>query len=203
MPVIAPGGVRIDLGPPGDAVRYVLSTVDPTLTTRLGNALTTVGTEVKALTSTAVLRASLGDGWSMYGACELMASVFAHNRIVLDDAYTSRISHDGATAVAAVLNRDGLVVSSARLARWSGYGIVDQVETIPRFRRHGLATVVMTMLSNWAVSNGVHTGLLSATEHGATLYRRLGWVAHGEIAGAVRSQPGHGCPFGQPLLPPA
>ena len=178
----------------------MLSTADPTLTTRLGNALTTAGTEVKALTSTAVLRASLGDDWSMYGACELMTSAFAHNRIVLADAYTSRISHDGATIVAAVLNRDGLVVSSARLARWSGYGIVDQVETIPRFRRHGLATVVMTMLSSWAV---VHTGLLSATEHGATLYRRLGWVARGEIAGAVRSQPGHGCPFGQPLLPPA
>ena len=44
----------------------------------------------------------------------------------------------------------------------------------------------MSVLGNWAVGNGTRTGLLSRTEQGVALYRRLGWTAHGEIAGAVR-----------------
>jgi predicted GNAT family acetyltransferase len=89
--------------------------------------------------------------------------------------------------VAEVSVGDGAVVSSARLARWGRYGIIDQVETVPGFRHRGLATAVMATLGNWAVGHGVCTGLLSATDDGAVLYRRLGWTALGEIAGAVRS----------------
>jgi len=138
------------------------------------------------MAGSAALSACVGDGWLMYSACELMTSQFTAGPVSLPGGYTSRVARDGATIVAVVLDGAGTVASSARLARWGGYGIVDQVETSLRHRRRGMATTVMSILGTWAVSSGVRTGLLAATEQGAILYRRLGWTAHGEIAGAVR-----------------
>ena len=122
----------------------------------------------------------------MHPACELMTIEFAARPVTLRDGYTARISADGAATVVTVRDGENVLAASARLARWGAYGIVDQVETSARHRRRGLATAVMTILGNWAVGNGTRTGLLSGTELGVALYRRLGWTTHGEIAGAVR-----------------
>ena len=187
MPTAVVGGVRIDVVSPGHGARYVLKTLDRALIERLRGSGTAIGVEIKTLGDSAALRAWLGDAWSSYPACKLMTSEFTRGHVPLLGAYTSRLSTDRASMVAAVLDGEGAVVSSARLVRWGPYGIVDQVATVPAHRRRGLATAVMAMLGQWAVSNGLHTGVLSATEQGAFLYGQLGWIAHGEVAGAIRT----------------
>ena len=76
-----------------------------------------------------------------------------------------------------------------RRARSGRYGVVDQVWTRPADRRRGLGTLLMTMLGNRAVSLGLTTGVLSATDDGRALYRSLGWAVRGALAGAFRGGP--------------
>ena len=135
LPAPVAGGVRIDLGVPSRAVRFVLPGLDRLSIARLGRGWTAVGTEVKTLSGWARLRACVGDGWSMYPACELMTIEFTARPGTLPGGYTARMSADGATIVATVLDGDNALASSARLARWGRYGIVDQVETSARHRR--------------------------------------------------------------------
>ncbi len=185
-PVPVPGGVRIDAAEQWGAPRYVLPVLDALPATQQWSRWGVSGAEVKSLTNTARLRNWTGDGWSMYPACELMATEFTAGPVILPSSYTFRVSYAAATITAAILDHHGTLVSSGRLARWGKYGIVDQVETRPGHQRRGLATAMMTILVNQAVDSGTRAGLLCATDQGAALYRRLGWTGHGTVAGAVR-----------------
>jgi hypothetical protein len=81
----------------------------------------------------------------------------------------------------------GVRIDASRPGRAARY----MLPTLDRALLAGLGdawTRVMAILGNWAVSNGTPTGLLAATGQGAILYHRLGWTAHGEIAGAVRAR---------------
>lgn len=183
-PVAVEGGWRIDVGLMS---RYVVPVFEAGVVARLG--LGVPGTEIKVLGSSAALRGCLGEAWSMYDRNELMVSVFGRRPVVVPVGYSARVADVGGSVVVAEV-RDGAgdVVSSGRLARWGGYGIVDRVRTGDLHRRRGLATVVVASLGNWAVGHGLRTGLLSASAEGAAVYRRLGWGTVGEIAGAVRSR---------------
>jgi hypothetical protein len=184
-PVPVHGGVRIDAehsGPP----RYVLPVLDALPPACQDPGKATSGTEVKTLANRAQLRNWTGDGWSMYPACELMVTEFAAGPVGLPASYTAQVAYAAATITAAILDRHGTPVSSAHLARWGEYGIVDQVETHTGHQRRGLATAIMTILGNQAVDSGARSGLLCATEQGAALYRRLGWTGHGTVTGTVR-----------------
>ncbi len=71
---------------------------------------------------------------------------------------------------------EGRVVTEGTLGvvgRDAGY---DMVETLPAYRRRGLAGWVMTELGRAATERGARTGLLVATAEGAGLYRSLGWT---------------------------
>ncbi len=71
---------------------------------------------------------------------------------------------------------EGRVVTEGTLGmvgRDAGY---DMVETLPAYRRRGLAGWVMTELGRAATERGAGTGLLVATAEGAGLYRSLGWT---------------------------
>ena len=187
MPVAVDGGVRVDVNRPAASSRYVLAAFDSTSVSRLGKALVLAGTEIKTLAPAGALRACLDDAWTMYHRNELMITSFAHRSAAVPGGYSARVADVGAVVVAEIRDGRGEVVSSGRLARWGRYGIVDDVRTVTPHRRRGLATAVMTILGNRAVTAGLPTGLLSATDEGAALYRLLGWTGMGEIAGAVRS----------------
>lgn len=193
-PVETAGGLRIDLGRPGGPARYVLlPAVDWSLVARLGRDCAAAGTEIKVAGESTALRANLGEGWRMYAPCTFMTSAFAQGRVDLPDLYTLKAERNAAVVHVTVSTGDGRAVASARLARSGTYGIVDRVETQPAHRRRGLATAMMVALGNVAVDNGLRAGLLSATAPGEALYRSLGWKAEGEIAGAIRREPGrHG-----------
>jgi hypothetical protein len=187
-PTAAGRGVRIALRQPSGAVRYVLPIFDRIQLAQLADRLTTVGSEIKVFGSSNALRTVLDGDWTSYAACELMTTPFARSQVILPDGYTSRIARDGVVAVAVVLSPDGEIVSSGRLAPVGRYGVVDQVETQAPHRRHGLGTAVMALLCNRAVDTRMRSGLLSATTEGQTLYHRLNWITHGEVAGVTRTR---------------
>jgi hypothetical protein len=66
-PVSTADGLRIDLRQPGGSSRYApLPTVDSNLVARLGRHCAAVGTEIKVLGDSTVLRACLGRCWRLY-----------------------------------------------------------------------------------------------------------------------------------------
>jgi hypothetical protein len=185
-PTAVDNGLRIHLG---RSDRYVTTEVpgwldDPGIA---------INTEIKVLTEPATLQAALDNRWLMFPTVELMTSTFTRGRTTLPPGYARRVSSDGATIVAELLDHD-TVACSARLAPSGGSGIVDKVDTLPHHGHRGLATAALTILGNWATAEGLRTGILSATDQGAPLYRRLGWAARGPIAGAILKRP-------SPLLP--
>jgi hypothetical protein len=183
-PVPIAGGLRIDCG---DSARYVLHELDRTVAA-FSRDLTVPGTEIKVLSRTAALRSALGDDWSMYDPCHLMTRTLTYGPAEVRSPFAARIQQAGPTLIAAILDRDGDVVSSGRLAAAGRYGVIDQVWTRPTHQRRGLGTIVMAMLGNRAVDAGLTTGLLSATADGRALYSALLWTVVGELAGARRAK---------------
>lgn len=53
--------------------------------------------------------------------------------------------------------------------------VFDAVETSRSFRRRGLGTCVMSMLTSYAMDHGATEGVLAATAQGRALYEALGW----------------------------
>lgn len=179
-PVAVPGGVRIDVGP---APRFILSAWEEDGLARLGRELTRPGSVIKILGPAGVLRAALPPAWTMFPRCAFMTSALSP----AGAAGPARITAEGDVLVASVLDGEGGVAASARLAGHGRYGIFDQVETRSDRRRQGLGTALMTALGARAAEAGRTTGLLSATDDGRALYERLGWSDLGEVAGAHRS----------------
>jgi len=186
-PIPIAGGLRIDLGPPDKPARYVLHTHDPEMVARLGHGLTAPGTEIKAVGNPEALSTALAHDWTMYPPCDLMTSTFAQAEVDLTAPYTARIDNDGGALLGLIFDADGDIASSARLAPFGRYGIIDQVCTRPPHRRRGLGSSLMAMLGNQAVGLSLSTGVLAATDNGRALYRTLGWTTRGELAGAFRS----------------
>ncbi len=53
--------------------------------------------------------------------------------------------------------------------------VFDAVETSRRFRRRGLGSCVMSMLTSYALDHGATDGILAATGQGRAMYEALGW----------------------------
>ncbi|MEV0153356.1 GNAT family N-acetyltransferase [Micromonospora sp. NPDC050686] len=95
----------------------------------------------------------------------------------------------GEIVTAVVLDPEGQVAASGKLATAGAYGIVDQVETAAAHRRRGLGSVVMRTLAWHALRRGADTGVLVATDDGRDLYRSLGWTVRTPIAVAYLPEP--------------
>lgn len=53
--------------------------------------------------------------------------------------------------------------------------VFDAIETSPSFRRRGLGSCVMAMLTSYALDLGATDGILAASAPGRALYESLGW----------------------------
>ncbi|MEP6817331.1 MAG: GNAT family N-acetyltransferase [Marmoricola sp.] len=83
---------------------------------------------------------------------------------------------DDGDRVTVRLVREGRVAAEGTVGILGKDAVYDMVETLPAFRRRGLASAVMTELARAAADRGTSTGLLAATTEGAGLYRSLGWA---------------------------
>ncbi|AXT84640.1 hypothetical protein C6I20_05150 [Aeromicrobium sp. A1-2] len=77
--------------------------------------------------------------------------------------HTYSVEHDGRVAASGVV---GVLAADA---------VYDAVETMPAYRRRGLARHVMISLSNRAADEGATSGILAASADGRGLYEAIGW----------------------------
>ncbi|WP_157749722.1 GNAT family N-acetyltransferase [Jatrophihabitans sp. GAS493] len=85
-------------------------------------------------------------------------------------------------AIFAQVRQEGQLVAIGRGVVDDGWLGIGAVEVAPSARRRGLATSVMSALSNWGRGNGAtrsYLQVMSDNDPAVTLYRRLGyWVHH-------------------------
>jgi GNAT superfamily N-acetyltransferase len=80
---------------------------------------------------------------------------------------------DGVTVV--TVSVKGVPAASGTVSVVNSVAIFDRIETEPEYRRRGLASYVMQLLTHAALNEDVETGLLAASPDGRLLYNHLGW----------------------------
>jgi GNAT superfamily N-acetyltransferase len=85
---------------------------------------------------------------------------------------------------------DGEIVATGGGLSFGATGWVGFITVVAAARRRGLGTAVTADLCRWLEARGARTVLLLATEAGAGVYRRLGFVADGWYESWVGTLPG-------------
>ncbi len=93
----------------------------------------------------------------------------------LPDGFEAHWDDDGNRVNLSIVNGDELA-AGGNLAIVGRDAIFDRIETMPRFQRRGLGSLVMHSLSSWALDRETDTGILAASADGQRLYEHLGWT---------------------------
>ena len=95
---------------------------------------------------------------------------------------TAVILEQDGSVVRARIELEGEIAASGQAAVHGSDVVLDRIGAIPRFRRRGLASLIVTALASWAADRGATTGLLVASVEGRHLYGSLGWTNVSPIA---------------------
>jgi ribosomal protein S18 acetylase RimI-like enzyme len=175
-PVRIPTGYRIDVGLPGPAVRYVLSTYDANLV---------AGQHQPDTWLKICSQVSLDPPWQVQPAEYLMTNRLSETPAAIAPPYRLQTVRRGSVVDVVVWTEDGTTAARGKAALIGQAAVFDQIETNPRHRRRGLGRAVMRALSVAAQYAGATTGVLVATEDGRALYSALGWTLSSPVTAAV------------------
>ncbi|WP_328991696.1 GNAT family N-acetyltransferase [Kribbella sp. NBC_01245] len=186
MPVEVVEGLRVDVGRPGQVVRYVLPRYDVRVVPELAKRLEQTGSWLKVCAEPEVVREALPAGWRVEPPEFLMSKSLSVVPEPQQTTYGVEVAGDGPLVEVRVVAADGEVAARGQGAFARGAMTVDQVVTEPAHRRRGLGRTVMAALERAAVERGVDRGVLVATEDGLGLYGSLGWALDSPVTAAVR-----------------
>ena len=185
------GGLRVDVGWPGQLRRHVFADAGAALQAcAAGIDLPFV--HLKAAVAGEQLRAVLPAGWSFEPQGYLMACAGPMaGATSLPPGYCSTLAVEHGAWVVTILDGTGAQAATGRVTVDRGTAVFDRIDTAEPHRRRGLASAVMRALDRLAVQAGVAERLLVATEAGASLYPALGWHHVAPWSTAVRMAPGY------------
>ena len=111
-------------------------------------------------------------------ATELRTRVF-----VGEQGVPVELEIDGRDPLAAhvILQREGLVIGTARVFDEGHAAVVGRVAVTPELRGHGLGAVVMEVAERWAADQGLVLVELHAQQQVTGFYERLGYSGVGDI----------------------
>ncbi|WP_053067695.1 GNAT family N-acetyltransferase [Muribacter muris] len=84
-------------------------------------------------------------------------------------------------------SEQGEIMCRGQVGYYNGFAVFDRINTDLAYRRQGWGSMMMNLLSQEALLNGVKTGLLCASEQGKLLYLSLGWRSIGQYLRIVRN----------------
>lgn len=188
-PVRHDGGLRVDVGWPGQVRRHVFVDAGSALQ-HCAAGVRERFVHIKAAVARGQLMQALPDGWMFEEERYLMARsgpMQAASPLGPNLRIVSSSEHG--TAVLCIVDADGAVVGSGRITLDQGTAVFDRIETAATRRRQGVASALMLALDRLAIDAGVTERLLVATEAGAHLYRHLGWQMLAPWSTAVSTAP--------------
>lgn len=104
----------------------------------------------------------------------LMTTPLAPEPAEMPEGYEAHWDDDGSRVNLSIIRGDELA-AGGNLAIVGRDAIFDRIETMPKYQRRGLGSVVMRSLTSWAVQHDADTGILAASSDGQRLYGHLGW----------------------------
>lgn len=105
----------------------------------------------------------------------LMTYELAEAPTTLPVGYDAHWDDDGDRVNLTLIHGDELA-AGGNLAIIDRDAVFDRIETMPKYQRRGLGSIVMSSLTLWALQRGGDTGILAASADGQRLYERLGWT---------------------------
>lgn len=187
-PIEGPWGLTVDVGLVPQVRRYVLPDADEALVRTVVRTVTAPGTWIKCFVEPETVEAWLAPGWKLDSPGFLMATrLTAGPEPRCPDGYRLRTWTHGGLTRALVTTDDHAFAARGQIAvpAPGAAAVIDQIETAPAHRRHGLGSLVMRTLCATATAAGSPTAVLGATTEGRALYEHLGWTTYTPLTGAV------------------
>ncbi|WP_152363007.1 GNAT family N-acetyltransferase [Microlunatus speluncae] len=100
------------------------------------------------------------------------------------DGYRLEVITEPELIMIRIVTADGDLAASGQCGLAGDHAVPDKIITEPDHQRRGLGRAVMRELQRQARAAGARTAVLSATEGGRALYRRLGWRELSGLVGA-------------------
>lgn len=185
-----PWGLRIDVGQPRHAARYVMLEAKEPLVRDLVGRASTPALWLKTFVEPETVEPWLSPDWTRDAPGWLMAVDLAAAPVSVPDGYTLGVRREGGVIYIEVLSSaDGTIAAHGQVGLNGETATVDIVGTAPAHQRRGLGTVVLRTLANEALASGAQTGILGATVEGRALYEALGWKSYAPLAGFIHRDP--------------
>jgi GNAT superfamily N-acetyltransferase len=184
-----PWGLRVDVGQPRQAARYVMLEAREPIVRDLVERVRTPGMWIKTFEEPAVVDAWLTPDWTRDVPGWLMAVDLAAAPASAPEGYVLEAERTGDVVRVRIRAKDGSAAAHGQVGLAGEVAVVDQVATEPAHQRRGLGTVVLRTLANVSLGAGAQTGVLGATEDGRALYETLGWKSHAPLSGFVYRDP--------------
>lgn len=184
-----PWGLRVDVGQPRQAARYVMLEAREPIVRDLVGRTSTPALWIKVFEEPEVVEPWLGPAWTRDAPGWLMAVDLAAAPSAVPPEYLLEAVRIGEIVRVLVRAADGAVAARGQAGLAGDVAVVDQVSTEPAHQRRGLGSVVLRTLANASLDAGAHTGILGATVEGRALYETLGWKSHAPLTGFVHRDP--------------
>lgn len=169
-------GFKVSVDWPEQKARYVF----PELTgefPRLMKEITEPWVFGKVCAAPSEVQKILCDGWEIQEPGYLMTCTrrMAGERVTLPLGYRVSREVSGPVTIVRILAGDTDLAAIGRVVIVDDLAVYDRIATEPPHRRKGLATLILQLLEETALLQGITHGVLVATEQGKALYETLGW----------------------------
>ncbi|MBZ6078313.1 GNAT family N-acetyltransferase [Microvirga puerhi] len=186
-PVPMPGCLRIEVGLPDQARRFVFPQLDPAAIRTVAEREGEPYTFIKVCAPAEKVAPLLPARWTLTDPGFMMTKALRMHREPppAPPGYRISLRIEGAVTFVEVFDGDGIEAARGRVALNAPFAIIDRIATAPEHRRRGLGTVVMATLEAKAVAAGAEMGILVATPNGFGLYSTLDWTLYSPYTSAV------------------
>lgn len=176
LPVKYKSGFKVDVGYEKQKTRYVFPELNEDFI-QLSKSINESWVFLKVCASPEKLKRAIPEKWVVQPQGYMMACLHPMNiqNASLSNDYKLKLEERNSTFTISIITKSGELASIGNVILVDDMAIYDSIKTDSNHRKKGLATFVMKELEDIALSKGVSTNFLVATEAGKRLYQYLGW----------------------------
>lgn len=176
LPTKFKSGFKVDVGYEKQKIRYVFPTLNEDFIA-LANSIVEPWFFLKVCATPDELKDLLPPRWVIQPQGYMMtySKRIIEKPINLGAEYKIEFEEYNSTYVIKIIANNGDLAAIGRVVLVDDLAIYDRISTDINHKRKGLATLLMKELEKIALSKGIYSNFLVATEEGKLLYIALGW----------------------------
>lgn len=185
-PVFENGGYRVEVGLPDQKRRHVFPAYSD-LVRQHAEEISEPFVFLKVCAPPELVQPNLPPHWRIEapGFMMSLSGTMPGGMAALPDGYTFVHQDFGRMTLVNVLDREGEVAATGRIAFPGELAVYDRIRTHEDHRRKGLGRTLMKRLEMLSHEKGIDRAALVATPDGRALYETLGWQLHSLYTTAI------------------